>query len=467
LLRVGFGATAAFVSVTLVAVLLSGTEPDRVGAEEYLPLAWVATIVIAAIFLIAGTVRVVRVRFGRTLPFVIGGVSVLASLVPWIAVFTGSPQLGGVIYRGLRVPQGIVPFWDLELPLKSIDCAAFGIDVYAVGNGCLDDPTIYGPGLLWLGAIPFAPLSARNTTVLGVVAIFVSSLFLVWLTRRTEGLGQAVLLLAAVGGPWLLLLERGNIDALVLWAAAIIVMLLARWNNLWSWSIAAMLIWILGTWKYYPFAMGLMLIPLLRVRRGWVVLALFSAATLAYVMATRGVLQSSAEANAAMADARDLAGIGRIPIVVRMVGMPPDEVGPLYGHALVYGIALAAMCWGVMVGRTWRRRPVFGAMLGVSGSAMYLVSVLFAGFGFGYKASFLLLGVPIVSRLLESQSVTRTSSALCILACAAVALVVMWNTVLATICGLCAAAFVLGLSLSILARMLRSARVTGSNLPCT
>ena len=59
-----------------------------------------------------------------------------------------------------------------------------------------------------------------------------------------------------------LLLERGNLDAVVLWSAVAAVILVRRWNSLWAWSIAAALIWVMGTWKYYPFAMGLMLLPL-------------------------------------------------------------------------------------------------------------------------------------------------------------------------------------------------------------
>ena len=150
-----------------------------------------------------------------------------------------------------------------------------------------------------------------------------------------------------------------------------------------------------------------------------------------------------------------------------MVGMLPDQVGAPYGHVLVYGIGIAALCWGVAVGRAWRRMPVTGAMLGVSGSAMYLVSVLVAGFGFGYKATFLLLGVPLVSRLLGTRRPPLVSSALCVMACSAVALVVVWNTVLATLCGLCAASFVLGLSAAILVRMLGRIRASRRATPAT
>jgi len=458
--RAGFTLTAVMLAATLASILLSGAEPDRVGSDEYLPLAWVATFVIVAVFVVAALVRRASVSFGEAMPWVIGMVSLLVSLIPWWAVFAGGTDLGARIYRGLRVPQGLVQFWDLELPLKSIDCASYGFDVYAAGNGCLRDPTIYGPGLLWLRWVPFDLVSARNTAVLGVIAIVASSLFLLWLARRTEGLGQVVLLLAAIGGPWLLLLERGNIDAFLLWGAAIVVMLVARRDALWSWGIAAAVLWLLGTWKYYPFAMGLMLIPALRLRRGWIVLTAFAVATVAYVLATWSTLEASMGANSAMADARDLAGIGRIPVVVRMAGMMPDQVGPPYGHVLVFGVAIAAACWGVAAGRAWHRLPVSGAMLGIAGAAMYLTSVLVAGFGFGYKATFLLLGVPIISRLLRTRNAALLSSGLCVVICTAVAAVVVWNTVLATLCGLISASFVLGLSAAVIVRAVRRGATT-------
>ena len=87
-----------------------------------------------------------------------------------------------------------------------------------------------------------------------------------------------------MGGPWLLLLERGNIDAVILWAAVVSAFLVSKiglkggsgWRVLWPWVVGAMLIWIVGTWKYYPFALGLMLLPALRIRRGWIVVVGFA-----------------------------------------------------------------------------------------------------------------------------------------------------------------------------------------------
>ena len=74
-------------------------------------------------------------------------------------------------------------------------------------------------------------------------------------------------------------------------------------------------------------------------------------------------------------------------------------------------------------------------MLAVAGSSVFLASVLVAGFGYGYKATFLLLGVPLVSALLARRQRIVVSSSLCIVVLIAITSVVVWNTVLATLAG--------------------------------
>jgi len=102
--------------------------------------------------------------------------------------------------------------------------------------------------------LPF--LSNSNVTAIGFLAMVVSSVMLLWLARNSRGIGQITLLVAAFGGPWLLLLERGNLDAVIMWVAVLTIALTRRYPTLAAWSVAAILIWIVGTWKYYPFAFG-------------------------------------------------------------------------------------------------------------------------------------------------------------------------------------------------------------------
>ena len=453
-----YGLTFLFVLVALVQVLRSGTDPANTSAPGYLPLAWVATAVLVAAFAIGAFVRRADVRVARGLPWLVGLVAFAVSFVPWLAIYLGNGDLGAAIYKGLRVPQGIVQFWDLVLPLKSIDCASVGVDVYAANNGCLQDPTIYGPGVLWLKWVPFDLFSERYVTGFGVVALVISSVVLLWLARRAAGLGQIVLLIAAVGGPWLLLLERGNLDGVLLWGAVAVVIVVGRWDRLWAWWVAAALIWVLGTWKYYPFAMGLMLIPALRLRRGWTVVAGFAAASVLFLALTWDTFRFSAQSNTNMIDMGDFVVLGRVPVVARMLGTVVGAGGVQLGDALVFLLALVAVAWGVCVGLSYRRLSVAPAMLASSGGALFLASVVLAGFGWGYKAAFLLLGVPLASWLTRSARSFLVPSGIVVLSLIAIDAVVVWNTVLATLAGVVAAGFLLGAGVTVLLRSVRARR---------
>lgn len=453
---IGFAVTFALVALALSRVLLSLTDPANTSAPGYMGPAYAAAAVLLAVVVVGLFVRRADVSLGRGFPWVVGVVSLVASIVPWWGVWTGT-AFGPSVYSGLRVPQGIVQFWDLLLPMQSIDCASVGVDVYALNNGCLADPTIYAPGVLWLQWVPFDLFSARYVTGLGVLGIVVSSLALLLLARLSSGFGQIVLLVAAVGGPWLLLLERGNLDAVVIWVAVAAVILVRRWDSLWAWSVAAALFWLMGTWKYYPFAMGLMLIPVLRLRRGWIVLVSYAVAVVVFMAATWETFRFSSSSNSAMIDYSDMWTLGRVPVVARMLGTSVGAGGVQLGDVLLLLVAVAAVVWGVLVGLSLRRVPCRPAMIAISGSSLFLASVLIAGFGWAYKAAFLLLAVPLVSSLLRSRSGAVVSSSVTILLLLGVSAVVVWNVVLATLAGIVIAGFAFGLAGVVLVRSVRSA----------
>ncbi len=451
------GITSALVLVIILMVILSATDPANTGAAGYLPLAYSAFAVVLAAVIVSAFVRRVRVHVSAGFAWIIGAVSFVVSFVPWWGLAGGNPDLGVLIYRGLKVPQGIIQFWDLSLVMQSVDCARWGFDIYAENNGCLADPSIYAPGMVWLRFIPFDLFSEANVAVLGVIMMVISSLVLLSLARSSRGFGQIVLLIAAVGGPWLLLLERGNIDAVILWVAVVSALLIARfgfrepsgagWRVLWPWVVAAMLIWIVGTWKYYPFALGLMLLPALRIKRGWVVVVGFAVASAGYILATWSNFQFSSQSNSNMIDFGDFVVLGRIPVAARMLD---------YGDVLFFALAVIAFTWGVFVsrsviqlGRFPHKNTVF-AMLAAGGSALYLASVLIAGFGFGYKAVFLLLAIPLLSRWVGSPTRVIAASGLLIIIFVAIESFVVWNTVLASTVGVVAASFALGAALFLL-----------------
>lgn len=441
----GFAGTALVLAIILVEVLRRPDDPESGFDDGFVSLAVFAAAVLLAVFAAAAFTRNLEVRVRRGFPWLVGGVSLVLALVPWWLISADRADAAAAIYRGLQVPRGIVQFWDLSLILKSIDCSAQGFDVFAANNGCLTDPTIYGPGMLWLQYVPFGVFSDARTAWLGVAALLMSSLFLVWLARDSQGPGQIVLLVAAIGAPWQLLLERGNVDAALLWGACAVVILVRRRDRLWAWWLAAAVIWLLGTWKYYPFTMGLMLIPVLRLRRGWTVLVGFAVASAVFMALSWDSFRFSAQSNTDMIDISDWVVLGRVPVVVRMLG---GEAGTGI-HAqdvIVFLLALAAIGWGAAVALTTRRTLMHPAMLAVAGSSMFLAPVLVAGFGWAYKALLLLLCVPMVAALTRSSRVVVVASSVAVLGLIAIVSFVVINTMLATLAGIVAAAFCAGLA---------------------
>ena len=448
--------TFALLFSIVVQVLRTTTDDTNAGAPGFVPPALTALAVVAAIFGVGAFVRRADLEVSRWLAWLIGTVSLLFALMPFVILTSGRTDTAALLYRGLRIPQGIERFWDLALVLRSIDCSAVGVDVFAEHNGCLQDPAIYGPGMLWLRYAPFGLFSFGNVLLLGVLMMVVSSLALVWLARESTGLGQVVLFVAALGAPWLLLLERGNIDAVLIWVAIIAVIIVRRWPTLWSWSAAAFLIWLVGTWKYYPFAMGILLLPVLWIRRGWIVLSAYVMASLGFVLLTWSNFKFSMQSNSNMTEIGDYVVLGRVPVVARMLGSVFPTSGLQLGDVIVTALALAALAWGAVIGLgTAARRPgreLQLAMLASAGSAMFLASVLVGGFGWAYKAAFLLLCVPLVSWLLQKQGRLNTYAALVILALISVCSIVVWNTLLASVAGIVAASFAAGLSVVVLTR---------------
>lgn len=438
----------------------------RIGEAELNPLIPALSLTALLVSVAAFILPVLLTQFDLALrpvaPYLIAGVSLVLSIGPWLLVQVGNAPAATAIYQGLRIPQGIVPFWDLNLVLQSVDCAAAGVDVYAANNGCLADPSIYAPGSLWLQYVPFDLMSARNSVWLGVTAMLISVIVIFWIARLSGARGQIVLLIAMFGAPWLLILERGNFDLFVIWAAAFAVFLTRRWNALWAWWAAAGAFWLVGSWKYYPFVLGIMLIPALKLRYGWTVLVGFFVAVSVFVVLTWENVKLSLDANSAMVDLGDFVVLGRVPLVARMWGGDGDSATYSLADLAVFVSALVAVLWGVAWGRGILKRG-FGsnfvatprAMLAIGGSSLFLISVLVGGFGYAYKATFLLLAVPLVALPFKGARGPLVISSVVVLTLVAVASVVVWNTVLATSLGIVAASFAFGAAATVLIGTIR------------
>jgi len=212
-----------------------------------------------------------------------------------------------------------------------------------------------------------------------------------------------------------------------------------------------------GTWKYYPFVLGLMLLPALRLRHGWTVIAGFLVASVGFVLVTWQNFLFSSSSNTAMIDLGDFVVLGRVPVVARMLGTDVGAPGIQGGDALLFALTLAAAVWGFAIAWSTRRVRVDLGMLAAGGGALYLASVLLAGFGYGYKAAFLLLVVPLVSLWPGKSRRVLAFAGLGMVLLVGVESVVVWNTVLATLAGLVAAGFGLGVGLGMIGRSLSRA----------
>ena len=437
--------TMALVTIALVAVLALGVASraveDPAGPGPAIAsLAMTAAVVLLLAFAIPAAFARADVRVAQWWPWVVGGASAFVALVGWGLVMV-SPATGAAMYRALRLPQGPVQFWDLRLTLETVDCSRWGFDVFQENNGCLADPSIYGPGITWW-RFGLGVLSEPNTALLGVLLIVMTSGALLWVARRSSGLAAVVLVIAAVGTPWQLMLERANIDASILVIAVLAVWLVHRWDTYWAWSLAAAGIWLAGTWKYYPFVLAGLLLPVLRLRRGWVVLGGFATATILFFALTWNNVLLSLAASSGMADLGDYVVLGRIPVVARL----PEAWG--FGDVLFAAICAAAIAWGVFLGRMKQsvtppsRIPVW-VLLALAGSLLYLSSVALTGFAYAYKAAFLVLLIPGL-RIRPHQPRIAVWSTLVAIALLVVSFVVVWNTVLTTLAGVVAASLLLG-----------------------
>jgi hypothetical protein len=158
-----------------------------------------------------------------------------------------------------------------------------------------------------------------------------------------------------------------------------------------------------------------------------------------------------------MANIGDIVVLCRIPLVSRMIGTRVGESGLQAGDLLVLVLALAALVWGIGFGLTLRQVRVHASMLAIGGSSIYLAAVLVAGFGWGYKAAFLLLCVPLIA-LASPRTRILAFTSVSVLILIGIQSVVVWNTLLASSAGIIAASFAFGAAASQLVRMCMNLR---------
>lgn len=309
----------------------------------------------------------------------------------------------------------------------------------------------YGPTLALLNPLVGPDLNASVIATMGLVLAIAMSVSLVWVARSSGDRGVLVLLIAAVSPAWLLLLDRANFDAFVVLALVAGAWLIRRRDSLLSWGVLAALIWVNGTLKYYPFALGIALLPVLRLRRGWAILMGFLAATVAYMLFVWTDFRDSAIWNDMHVTLYDFPAYGRLIVVDRLVGLgSADPVANSWANLLVWLVVLTAGAWGVAWGSRLARRSVTSPVLAVGGGAVFLSAVIVGGFGAGYKGAFLVLAVPLLSLPLRAKRHFGLYTSIVSLALIAIAMTVAYNSLLSTLAGLMSAALAVGAGLAVM-----------------
>lgn len=444
----GAAATWLAVAVVLTVVLFtssassSGTiDTDTGGRTALLVLGLIAGLPLL--------IRSLTLTIPRWLPWAIGIVSATITLLLGFLIDIGRSTEAWAVYAGLQLLRAREHYADLAWILRWVEC-----------DGCAEQDPNYAEGVLWLRPATFNLISESWTPIVGTALALGLSVCLVWLARNTSPRGVPVFVIAAIGSGWLLLLDRANLDGVAFAVPVLAIFLLRKSTSLWVWWVIALLAWVVGTWKYYPFALGLLLLPLIRIHRGWTVIAGFAAATAAFFVFQWESFSSSISDNSEALILYDFPAMGRLPVISRMTDQFDFQDQPLAANIIVALLALAAAWWGATFARRLPRAPLYTGMLGSAGSTLFLASVLIAGFGFGYKAAFLLLLVPLFALPTRKYDRFLLYTSLVGLLLIAIPLIVAYSILLTSLAGITVASMGLGASLTVLWRNLNDPRVT-------
>lgn len=434
-------AWAAVATWAAVALLLAGVLA-RGGADTGGRIALVALIAAAAVPL---AIRDVRLRVPRwTIP-VAAGASAAIVLALWLAVVTGRDSLAWSMYGGLQVLRGRAPFTDSDVLALWANC-----------GWCERWDPRYGPFFTWWQPLVGTDVPAWAAQAAGFGIVLVSLAAFMALGRSTGALGRLALLLASLSPAWLLLLDRANVDALVLGGLVLGAAIVRRRDSLGAWWTLAGLLWLGGILKYFPFAMGLALLPALRLRRGWTVIAGFALASSAVVIGTWAAFRESSRFNSEkILVLDDFPSHGRLVVLERLSAFGADGAVGIAANLAVVAVVVAAAAWGWGHASRCADVRASGTVLALGGSAAYLSAVLVSGFGFHYKGAFLLACIPLVTARVSSSrrsAAVISPASVTMVALLALATWVAYSSLLATLAGLILAGFGLGGGLNWAAR---------------
>lgn len=438
--------TLVLIALSLLITFTGFHAQDDITRGVYASMAGRTALYLVAAFGIPMLMRPTVLRMHRLTPWVTGAVTVAVLGLLFALWWTGREGLGYQWTQALHLVASPGTFGDLHTPLNWFECVSQGTDPYAgPAGGCQESAMSYGPGMLWWSSFAFLEGHFR---VLGLIAVALSVLSLVWLSKRSQGRGQLALLFIAIAPAWTMLLNHGNLDQLIIWTAILIVVLTTRMNpdRLLPWVLAAIPIWIIGTWKYYPFAMIIAFIPALRIKRGWMLIVGFITAALAFFGLYWSQVKLSLGAHVDMSG-----GVGRSTWAAFIGGQAKADRALGWPDLLIAAVLITAAIWGwtstrpLPTAQLLVSRPT--AILAAAGAATAIGSVTLPGVGFPYKAALLVLAVPLLSRLGGDKRPELWRSTTAFLVLVVLGTLAEWNPLLTSLAVNVSAAYILGLSL--------------------
>jgi len=373
-------------------ILLAGSQTEG-GIENSDSGGNTAALVLAAIAILPLFFRSITFYSRKWVAIAIGVVSGILGILMSAAALLGPQMIAWSIYGGLNALRAPGSFNDLAWLFRWAEC-----------DGCDAEFSLYGRPFLWVNQLIFGQVSESWAIPIGF-ALIIALRFALYRLARSSFIGALPLFaLASVSSAWLLLLDRANVDSIIFLLPFVAVLIMQRYPKLISWVLLATLIWYLGTWKFYPFALGLILLPVLKLKGGWAVIGGFGVATTAFVASEWNSVGEGLQNNLKNLYIEDFPAFGRIPIVARMGGDSDWTSIWSLQSLLIILLSVIAFAWGVRFATQLGTRDLPKGLLAVAGSVMFLSNILISGFGFAYKGPFLLLAVPLLALGLASKN---------------------------------------------------------------
>jgi hypothetical protein len=265
-----------------------------------------------------------------------------------------------------------------------------------------------------------------------------------WLARRSPAVGALALLVAVASPAWVLLLERGNIDAVVLIVAIVIALSWERWGVLTQFALIILVV-LLAAVKYYPIVLLLGVLPYVR-RRVQVIMSLGLFLIFAiYLWVFRSDVAWSLQVNSGQATTSN-GSIGSRVLAAFAGATSVDGALPLI-IMLTIAASLSFVATGYLNSLPSTRIPKFAVSAALMGSALTFVSLVLAGAGFPYKAVFLLLAVPFAAYWMEANQRCERATGLLLLMSIVLSQTLTFNAITTSLASLIASSLALGGSL--------------------